>query len=79
MMFNFTSQEINGHTIAELGDFRVRFFANDRNTRITSSIGLSNEDEEFRASGTLFFHYDAIAQGDGNRDTGGSQFDHMTC
>ncbi len=76
-MFNFTTQEVNGHTIAELGDFRIRFFANDRNTRITSSIGLNHEDEEFRASGTLFFHYNAIEQGHGNCNTGGHQFDHM--
>jgi hypothetical protein len=78
-MFNFNSEEIDGNTVAVLGDFRVRFFSNHRNTRITSTVGLNDDDEEFRSSGTLFFHYDAVAQGHGHRDTGGRQYDGMKC
>lgn len=78
-MFNFTSTQEAGKTVAVLGDYSVRFFASNRNTRITSKVEISAEDEEFRSSGTLFFHYDATAQGHGNRDVGAKQYDWVAC
>jgi hypothetical protein len=75
-MFNFTSIQEGDKTFAVLGDYSVRFFANSRNTRITAAVGANDECDEYRATGTIFYHYDAADQGHSHCDTGGRQFDN---
>lgn len=75
-MFNFTSTQEAGKTVAVLGDYSVRFFANSRNTRITATVDANDDGDEYRATGSLFYHYDAADQGHSHCDTGGRQFDN---
>lgn len=71
-----------GQTMAYLDDYEISFFASSRNTRVIGTIGKNDDGEEYRASGSLFYHYDARAQGQlgpngrGNDcDTGSRGFD----
>lgn len=76
-MFNFTSSQDGDKTVAALDGYLVRFSASERNTRITATIGANDEGEEYRSSGVLFWHFDAVSQGLAHSDTGVNPFDRV--
>ena len=55
-MFNFTSTEENGKTIARLGEYTAHFTSSARNTRITAVVIADEDSGECRATGSLFNH-----------------------
>ena len=75
-MFNFTSTEENGKTIARLGEYSAHFTSSARNTWITAVVIADEENGECRATGSLFYHYDAVAHGHSYCDTGARQYDN---
>lgn len=75
-MFNFISTQENGKTIARLGEYTAQFTSSSRNTRITAVVIADEDSGECRATGSLFYHYDAVAQGHSYRDTGARQYDN---
>lgn len=75
-MFNFTSTQENGKTVARLGEYSAHFASNERNTRITAAVIADEESGECRATGSLFYHYDAAAQEHSHCDTGARQYDN---
>lgn len=75
-MFNFNSTQENGKTIARLGEYTAHFTSNARNTRITAVVIADEDAGECRATGSLFYHYDAAAQGHSHCDIGARQYDN---
>lgn len=75
-MFDFISTQENGKTIARLDEYTAHFTSSGRNTRITAVVIADEDTGECRATGSLFYHYDAAAQGHSHCDTGARQYDN---